>query len=507
MEYILLIAVGWFLAKWHRKSSFPPTDSSKQKIAQPCEVAVSLMNANNQVISRSEPTPQVKPMPSNAKKEARPAARKSVGITVTEEFSAAFELLENSHEHVFLTGKAGTGKSTFLDYFRSHTKKKTVVLAPTGVAAINVRGQTLHSFFKLKWGFLEPGKAKEASAKQRQLYRSIDIVIIDEISMVRADVFDAIDAILRANRKEHDKPFGGCQICVIGDLYQLPPVVTRNDAEVYNHFYKSPYFFDARCMGAFEIRPVELTEIFRQTDREFIDFLNDVRANTLTQERLDWFNAKTNLAKNGEHSEDSIILCTTNSIADNTNERKLEQLSSKAFTYTGRAEGDFDKEGEKLPAPYELMLKVGAQVMFLKNDQEKKWVNGTLGVVESLADKSIKVRVGHEVYEVAKSKWESIRYEFDYSESKVKEHVIGSYEQFPLQLAWAITIHKSQGKTFDRVIIDLGNGAFATGQSYVALSRCRTLEGIRLKNSLRRTDIQMDNKVVVYLQNSRKAAA
>lgn len=505
MEYIVLLVIGWGLAKWHAsaKKEKPAASATFQEPAPPAVNQQNLASAGKPIpVKVDMPTASVVP-------NIRPkfSTESKSRITITEDFRAAFDLLENTSQHVFITGKAGTGKSTFLDHFRSKTKKKVVVLAPTGVAAINVRGQTLHSFFKLKWGFLEPGNVKESSTKLRQLYRSIEVVVIDEISMVRADVFDRIDAILRANRKDHDKPFGGCQICVIGDLYQLPPVVTRNDAEVYNHFYKSPYFFDARCMSTFEMQQVELTEIFRQKDREFIDFMNDVRANTLTQAKLDWFNDQTSFAKHGDHSEDSIILCTTNSIADGTNERKLEQLQSKAFTYTGRAEGDFDKEGEKLPAPYELTLKVGAQVMFLKNDQEKKWVNGTLGMIESLTDKVIKVRVGPSVYEVAKGKWESIRYEFDYSEGKVKEHVIGSYEQFPLQLAWAITIHKSQGKTFDRVVIDLGNGAFATGQSYVALSRCRTLNGIRLKKPLRTTDIQMDNKVVEYLQTKSKTAA
>ncbi len=418
-------------------------------------------------------------------------------ITFTDEYKNAYELLEHSDAHVFLTGKAGTGKSTFLDYFRNNTEKNIAVVAPTGVAAINVKGQTIHSFFGFRPGFMDPDAPRHARKDLRKLYKAVDILVIDEISMVRADMMDAICTFLTLNGKDSGHPLGGVQLCLIGDLYQLPPVLTHHEKEAFHSYYSSPYFFEAKSFANIHFQFLELTQIFRQSDDAFIRFLNHLRENTLTPKMLNWFNAHH--CKPDAEASDAIILTTTNRVADYNNLNKLDALSTPSHNYDGAAKGSFAKENEKLPAPLDLELKVGAHVMFSKNDKDKRWVNGTVGEVTKLADQKITVRVESDEYVVERQKWEAIRYEYDAKTEKMAEVVVGSYEQFPLQLAWAITIHKSQGKTFDNVVINLGNGAFTKGQAYVALSRCRTLNGVKLVCPLKASDIRVDEDIIRFM--------
>lgn len=413
-------------------------------------------------------------------------------ITITPEFSEAFDLLENTKQNVFLTGKAGTGKSTFLQYFREHTAKEIAVVAPTGVAALNVQGQTIHSFFLLKPGFVDFRQFKPG---RRRIYKALKLLIIDEISMVRADVFDAIDHTLRSARK-NNKPFGGVQVCVIGDLFQLPPVVTGEEREIYAENYPSPFFFGAKGYTAAEFRKVEFADIHRQNDANFIRILNAIRNGACDAATLEELNSR--LHPKATPAPGTLVLTTTNALADNLNSTRLAALPASSASYAGEIKGKFGLNGTRLPAPEELMLKIGAQVMFVKNDSDGRWVNGTIGTVEKLDAKVITVRVGDMTYEVKPVVWESIAYEAE--DDKIVEKALGTYTQFPLMLAWAVTIHKSQGKTLERVIIDLGRGAFANGQLYVALSRCRTLAGIALKQPVRQEDIRCDAEVVEFMQ-------
>ena len=423
--------------------------------------------------------------------------KQNTGIKLTDEFQKAFDLLESSHNNIFLTGKAGTGKSTFLKYFRTETKKKVVVLAPTGIAAFNVKGQTIHSFFRFPVGFMDPRKTRNISEEEVDLYKAIDVLVIDEISMVRADVLDAIESFLRHHGKNPEQPFGGVQICLIGDLYQLPPVLTKEDKETFHKFYEVPYFFGAHGFKREDFHLISLTHIFRQSEQDFIDLLNKMRENLMDESDVQMLNDRAH-KKDFVDSDEVIALTTTNQVADSMNKTKLEQLETPAFTYHAAVEGKLNMK-EKMPAPIELILKIGAQVMFLKN--ETHWVNGTLGKVVKLSAEEIWVELDEAAYLVSKAEWESIKYEYNEEKDSIDENIIGSYKQFPLQLAWAITIHKSQGKTFDKVVIDLGKGVFTHGQAYVALSRCRTLDGIYLRQPLQLSDMRLDKKVANFLSN------
>lgn len=416
-------------------------------------------------------------------------------IEVTDQFDAAFDILENSSDNLFITGKAGTGKTTFLDHFRNNTTKNVVVVAPTGIAAINVKGQTIHSFFRFKPRFIETSTIGRARKDLRKLYNNIDILIIDEISMVRADLFDAIEMFLRINGKNPNLPFGGCQICIIGDLFQLPPVLTYNEKEIFYNEYESPFFFGAHSFAKEDFEFIEFDRIFRQSEQKFIQILNKIRDNSLDQDSLELINER---AIAPEEDDDAIILSATNRIADVINEQRLNRLAQSEFEFTAKATGGFEKTTQ-LPAPSKLSLKEGAQVMFLRNDKDKRWANGTIGRVSRISLKAVHVVVGHKEYEISKETWELIKYEYDEAKDEIKEVVKGEFKQLPLQLAWAITIHKSQSKTFDKVTVDLGSGAFASGQAYVALSRCRTFEGLHLKTPLRMSDIINDSKVHKFL--------
>lgn len=414
-------------------------------------------------------------------------------------FEEALHALEHGNEHVFIHGKAGVGKSTFLQYFREHTKKKHVVLAPTGVAALNVKGQTIHSFFKFKHRFLHEMDTKPK--KDNRLYKNLQLVIIDEISMVRADVFDAIEQFLRYNGPKPSEAFGGVQLCVIGDLFQLPPIVGREEREIFYQFYKSPFFFASRAFEALIWHSIHFNTVYRQQDQQFINYLDAIRQNKATKDVFDCFNAR--LYEADKHDGMPMVrLTTTNQIADQTNQQALDQLEGEAFCYTAKITGEFKAEGKRLPAPEELTLKVGAQVMLTKNDQKKRWINGTLAVVTGLSDQHVDIYIpdkkGKKHFALERESWEQINYHYDASTQTVKEEVAAIYTQFPLILAWAITIHKSQSKTLDRVCIDLGYGAFAPGQLYVALSRCRELEHIYLKKPITSRDIRTDWEVLQF---------
>ena len=412
---------------------------------------------------------------------------------LTQEFLEAFTLLETTRANIFLTGKAGTGKSTFLQYFRKHTEKQIAVVAPTGVAALNVLGQTVHSFFRFKPAFVN---VEEIKADRRKIFRELELLVIDEISMVRADVFAGIDQFLKLSRRSKE-PFGGVQLCVIGDLFQLPPVVTNEERAHFEQYYPSPFFFatDAYKNGGF--KTIQFSTVHRQNDPAFIDILNAIRSDTCEGETLAALNARVH--PRAAPAPGTLVLSTTNALAEHINHTQLARLTQDAKSYEGELKGDFVVKGPRLPAPQTLTLKVGAQVMFVRNDPDGRWVNGTIGIVETLARDHVTVRVGPTSYNVEPEKWKTLVYEFSEEQDKIIEKTVGSYTQFPLQLAWAITIHKSQGKTLERVIIDLGHGAFAAGQLYVALSRCKTLTGIALKQPVSQADIRCDPAVLRFM--------
>lgn len=415
------------------------------------------------------------------------------------EFVEAFDLLEYTDDHLFLTGKAGTGKSTFLEYFRKNTSKNVVVLAPTGVSALNVKGQTIHSFFQFKPRLLT--EENIGLKRNNRMYKKLKMIIIDEISMVRADIFDAIDKFLRLNGPIIGSPFGGVQICVIGDLYQLPPIVSRNESEVFASLYESPFFFSSKSYLDNDFSIIELQKIYRQSEIDFINALNNIRNGNTDYELIDFLNSRLRKYDEIKHKT-PVVLTTTNYIADNINNRKLQQIDSKEFVYQGKADGSFAKGDDKLPAPRELKLKVGAQVMFTKNGPNKKWVNGTVGTVTELTEKKITVTVKNngveKVHKIPKESWETFKYQIDVNSNKIMEEKTGSYSQFPLVCAWAITIHKSQGKTLDSVIIDLGSGAFLAGQLYVALSRCKSFSSMVLHNPVSASDIICNQHVIEF---------
>ena len=425
-------------------------------------------------------------------------------IEITPQFSEALELLEDTSRSVFITGKAGTGKSTLLQIFRDNTEKKVVVLAPTGVAALNVRGQTIHSFFGFKPDITEDKVKKITKDRNKNIYREVDTIVIDEISMVRADLLDCVDKFLRLNSGKAKEPFGGKQMVFIGDLYQLPPVVKTKEREIFKTWYDTPYFFSAHAFQDLSFEFIELEKIFRQKDEMFIEILNAIRNGTVTDELLAVLNQRYKPDYLPREEELYIYLTTLNRLANRINEEQLARIPGATCDLTGVIEGDFDERD--LPTEKVLSLKAGAQVMLLNNDPYGQWVNGSVGkVVEIEKDKSgevktvvVELRDGNQVY-VEPFTWEIFEYQYDEQSASIKTHTLGSFTQFPLRLAWAITIHKSQGKTFDRIILDISGGTFSPGQVYVALSRCTTLEGIVLKQPLEKRHIFMDWKVPRFL--------
>lgn len=425
-------------------------------------------------------------------------------LELTPEFQKTLDLLENTDKSVFITGRAGTGKSTLLDYFRHNTRKNVVVLAPTGVAALNVEGQTIHSFFSFKPD-ITVDKVKKLHPQKQKLIRNLDALIIDEISMVRADLLDCVDRALRLNRDFPDLPFGGLQMILIGDLYQLPPVVTESEEPIFSLHYDSPYFFSARVFQDenFDLEFIELEKVFRQKDADFLELLNAIRNRSVTEEQLSRLNARCLPDFRPENNEFYITLTSTNEAADQINEEKLNQLPGKIHYYEGLIEGEFDQNS--FPTAEILAIKEGAQVMLLSNDPYGRWVNGSIGRVEEIIKfpdqpDMIMVRLENdELVEVLPHKWEIFHFEFDAKKKKIISRVVGTFIQYPLRLSWAVTIHKSQGKTFERVIVDIGRGTFAHGQVYVALSRCTSFEGLVLKKPIKKSHIMMDYRVVRFL--------
>ena len=414
-------------------------------------------------------------------------------FVLSEEFESIVEQLENTKDHFYITGKAGSGKSTLLAYFRSVTQKNTAVLAPTGVAAIRVKGQTIHSFFGFPPKVIQTRHIKKV--RQIELLQNLETLIIDEISMVRADVFDAIDYSLRVHRKKLTKPFGGVQVIVFGDLFQLPPVVNMDESSLLERIYPNgQFFFHSNIFQDAQFKTLELQSIYRQTDDHFIYLLNAVRDGSITNSQID--NLNDSLVDNFEMDEGKIILTTTNARASGINQNYLKQLSSEEFSYRAQATGQFYKE--LFPTDEVLKLKKGAQVIMIKNDPEKRWVNGSIGTIHDIAEKKIKVKINHKIYEVKKEKWDRIQYSYDDDQQEVLENVTGSFKQYPMRLAWAITIHKSQGQTFEKVIIDMSQGSFAPGQLYVALSRCISLEGIELLRPLKKSDVIVNKQLIGF---------
>ncbi len=416
------------------------------------------------------------------------------GVDVNEDFQHAYDLIESGAPFVYITGRAGTGKSTLIHCLRAMTTRRLAVVAPTGVAALNAGGQTIHSFFRFRPGPMDLEAITRM--KYRRLYEKLEMLLIDEISMVRADLLDAIERFLRLNGPDPTLPFGGVQIVAVGDLYQLPPVISDpEEMRMFSEHYETEYFFSAHCLRRDPMEMIELRTIYRQNEAEFVDLLNQIREGDHVQDAVDELNAAC-LKSGGDNG--AITLAATNAIADQINNMKMMMLTGQARTYHGLMNGNFDSR-RALPAPMELMLKVNAQVMFTRNDTDHRWVNGTLGRVVSLDADKVEVEVitdiGSDIFTVEPTIWESMRYRYDDKAGKIHSDVLGAFHQFPLVPAWAITIHKSQGKTLDNIIIDLGMGAFAHGQVYVALSRCRTLQNIRLKKPLRVADIQFDPRV------------
>lgn len=416
-------------------------------------------------------------------------------IELTDDFKAALELMNNDDECQFITGRAGTGKSTLLRYFRATTCKNVVVLAPTGIAAIHVNGQTIHSFFQLPPRFIQENEVK-ILGQTRHLIQKIDTIIIDEASMVRADVMDGIDMSLRINRS-NQKPFGGVKIILIGDLFQLSPVVGQDMNEFFEKKYQSPFFFSARVFGRVNIRSFELTQLFRQSDPEFISLLNNVRENKHTEQDMALLNSRLIEDEYIDEEEIFVVLTATNEAASRINAYNLSKIEDEPYRYEATIADKFEEK--EFPNDYSLVLKKGAQIMMIKNDVEKKrWVNGTIGFIQDLSESMVSVNINGDVHEVLRHKWEKIRYVYHEEADHIEPNVIGTFEQFPLKLAWAITIHKSQGQTFDDVVIDVGSGAFAHGQVYVALSRCTKLKGIRLKRKIHSKDVIFDNRVLEF---------
>lgn len=437
--------------------------------------------------------------------------------TSNPQFKNALDLVQFTNQSVFLTGKAGTGKSTFVKYICETTKKKYVVLAPTGIAAINAGGSTMHSFFHLPFHplvpddnrFATPGRIKEFLKYNKEhvkLIKSLELIIIDEISMVRADIIDFIDRLLRVYCGNFRQPFAGKQLLFVGDVFQLEPVVTRDERDILSKFYETPHFFSARVFREIQLVCIELTKVYRQSDKAFISVLDHVRTNKVTAADLQLLNMAHQTPKG---SEPFVTLATRRDIVDSINQRNLNALDGDVIHFYGNISGEFPETS--LPTLLDLELKVGAQIIFIKNDQDKRWVNGTIGTVIGIdLDEGKYITVimdeGKE-YDVERALWANVRYTYNETEKKIEEEELGTFTQFPIRLAWAITIHKSQGLTFSRVAIDFTGGVFAGGQTYVALSRCRSLEGLMLNKPITQSDVFVNPNIVKFSEqfNNQKA--
>ena len=432
--------------------------------------------------------------------------------TNNKEFQDALQLITHTRQSVFLTGKAGTGKSTFLKYICNHTKKKCVVLAPTGIAAINAGGVTLHSFFKLPFRPMLPddpdlslshGRIFEFfkyPKEKRKIIAEVDLIIIDEISMVRADIIDCVDRILRVYSGNMRLPFGGKQLLFVGDVFQLEPVVPSDQKEILSLFYASPFFFSARVFKDINLVPIELQKVYRQTDSVFINILDRIRNNAARKQELDTLNGRYFPSFEPQNEDMYITLATRRDQVDFINEKKLAELPGEEYVSVGKIEGDFPESS--LPTQLNLSIKEQAQVIFIDNDYERRWVNGTIGMVSGIDENGnvyVLLESGVE-HLVEPTSWRNYKYKYNEKEKRIEEEIVGTFEQLPIRLAWAITVHKSQGLTFSRVVVDLTGGVFAGGQTYVALSRCTSLEGLVLKSKISSRDIFIRKEIVEFSQ-------
>lgn len=481
MEWLVLIGIIFAIIYWVGSKEKKPSSQSGYHTRQN-------LNGGRQITNVPSAPPKL-----NVEKADVDSVR------LSGEQQNVYDTIEDSNSNVYITGKAGTGKSLLLEYFVGHTRKTVAVVAPTGIAALNVGGMTIHSFFKFAPDVVDPKKVN-VDYKTREILRNIDAIVIDEVSMIRVDLMEGISAKLQIARRD-DRPFGGVQMIMFGDLYQLPPVVTDGQLHRYfNHNYGGIYFFNAPSIEKTDLQIYELGNIFRQKDPEFREVLNAIRNGDGSPEVL----SKLNIRANIQIPETGFVtLAGTNNTVSRINHKKLAALDGVEKEYRAEVWGDIKEQS--FPTEKKLKLKVGAQVMMLKNDEEKphRWVNGTLGVVTRLGAESVRVNIDGVEHTVNQATWKKYRYAYDHEERELTKQVVSEFTQLPVRLAWAITIHKSQGQTYQSVAVDMSDGAFAHGQTYVALSRCKSIEGLYLTTTIRREDVIVDQEIVDFMKRAK----